>query len=171
MQIPVLKPCQKRGIHSVVGNLSLQTNCLWFGCVVCELQQKEGAHFNNAKLSSDFALGVCYLEFRISRKAGIGFASTRRSCVHTEAGEPGASRVRDPCPGFGRLLSVCALGCGCVLWVLFWWLGGRATPDPIPNSEVKSPSADGSPFWARVGRRQNKVCKFLYFCVNFDCHI
>lgn len=31
-----------------------------------------------------------------------------------------------------------------VLWVLFWWLGGRATPDPIPNSEVKSPSADGS---------------------------
>jgi hypothetical protein len=29
-----------------------------------------------------------------------------------------------------------------LLRVLFWWLGGRATPDPIPNTEVKSPSAD-----------------------------
>lgn len=28
--------------------------------------------------------------------------------------------------------------------VRFWWFGGRVTPDPFPNSEVKPPSGDGT---------------------------
>jgi hypothetical protein len=29
--------------------------------------------------------------------------------------------------------------------VLFWWLDGKVTPDPIPNSEVKLASGDDTP--------------------------
>ena len=63
-------------------------------------------------------------------------------------GSPGASRVPAPTPSFGWLVGICTQ-VRFEVWALTskvssWCFGGRATPDPIPNSAVKSPSADGS---------------------------
>ena len=41
---------------------------------------------------------------------------------------------------------------------LIWWFSNRETPDPIPNSEVKLVSADGTRK-GRVGDRQFRVQK------------
>lgn len=41
---------------------------------------------------------------------------------------------------------------------MFWWLGERVTPKPIPNLEVKPLSADGTRK-GRVGSRQNSELK------------
>ncbi len=32
-----------------------------------------------------------------------------------------------------------------ILNILFWWLDGEVTPDPIPNSAVKLASGDDTP--------------------------
>lgn len=50
--------------------------------------------------------------------------------------------------------------------VLFWWFNDGVTPVLIPNTEVKTISADGSPAWARVGSRQNKVLIHIKFLLR-----
>ncbi len=54
--------------------------------------------------------------------------------------------------------------------------GGEETPDPIPNSEAKLTSADGTAYCGRVGRRHSlKVltktvgtfCVYKYLQINF----
>ena len=49
--------------------------------------------------------------------------------------------------------------------------GGEETPDPIPNSEAKLTSADGTAYCGRVGRRRPSRSRYhveTFFCVYPD---